>query len=569
MSSKFTRRSTLEATLGWITTALMLPVLALNKNDAKAEEFQLSNDVFQHGVASGDPQQNSVVLWTRVTTMKGQETVNWEIAKDNDFQEIVERGMAKANQSADHTVKVIPQNLEAGATYYYRFHLNGTYSGIGRTKTLTEGKLDHLGIALASCSNFAWGYFNAYDAIAKDEQVDFVLHTGDYIYEYGTDGWGGDHSVAINRAHNPAHEIVTLDDYRKRHAQYKADRGSLAMHAAHSLLVCWDDHESANNPWIGGAENHQPETEGEWSVRLAASLQAYYEWMPIRDPKPGRTREEFWRSYVFGDLLTLVTLESRHTARGKQVDYLDYAESIQSKTDAEAFMRDVIGDPDRKMISEAMEQELETSLSASVKKEQPWRIIGNPCPIARMLVPDVEKLGVDPSRLNSGERTPNVPTAADALFWKGRFNLPFYTDTWDGYPAAREKFYDLCKSVGASDLLVLTGDSHSFWANKLYDQGGHSMGIEIGTAGISSPGDFVNSGWDDETSRKLDKIFVDQLDEVIWTDNMHQGYVRVHLSHEEAKVDFIAMSNILTESYEPKLLRSDVLRHDKGSIDFT
>lgn len=568
MNSKFTRRTTLEVTLGGITTALMLPVLALKKNVAEAEEFSLSNDVFQYGVASGDPQQNSVVLWTRVTTVKEQETVGWEIARDNDFQEIVDSGMAKAEQSADHTLKVIPESLEAGKTYFYRFHLKGKYSPIGRTKTLAEGKVDRLGIALASCSNFAWGYFNAYDAIAKDEQVDFVLHTGDYIYEYGTDGWGGEHSIVINRPHDPKHEIVTLDDYRKRHAQYKSDRGSLAMHAAHPLLVCWDDHETANNPWVGGAENHQPETEGDWSERLAASLQAYYEWMPIRDPEQGRKREEFWRSYVFGDLLTLVTLESRHTARGEQVDYMKYAETIQSKEDAENFMNDVIGDPDRKMISSAMEEELETSLSKSIEKKQPWRIIGNPCPIARMLVPDVEKLGIDPSRLNGGERLPGVPTAADALFWKGHWNLPFYTDTWDGYPAAREKFYDLCKSVGVSDLLVLTGDSHSFWANKLYDGEGKSMGVEIGTAGISSPGDFVNSGWDEETSRKLDEIFAEQLDEVIWTDNMHQGYVRVMLNHEEARVDFMAMNNILTESYEPKLLRTDIIRNVKGSLEY-
>ena len=176
-----------------------------------------------------------------------------------------------------------------------------------RTRTLPSGATESLGIALASCSNFAFGYFNAYRAIAEDESIDFVLHTGDYIYEYGADGWGAETAERLGRVHEPAHEIVSLADYRARHAQYKRDPDSQAMHATHPLMCCWDDHESTNNPWSGGAQNHQPE-EGSWNERRDASVRAYYEWMPIREPEGGLRPIDFWRVYSFGDLATLVTL---------------------------------------------------------------------------------------------------------------------------------------------------------------------------------------------------------------------------------------------------------------------
>ena len=523
-----------------------------------------ANSVFAHGVASGDPKTDSIVLWTRVETDALQEGVRWELAQDASFETLVAAGEATAHASNDHTVKVIPEGLEPGAVYYFRFQARDSVSMVGRTKTLPVDGLERLGVALASCSNFAFGFFNAYDAIAKDPAIDFVLHTGDYIYEYGVDGWGGDVAEKIGRAHEPAHETVTLSDYRLRHAQYKRDAGSLAMHAAHPLLVCWDDHESANNPWKGGAQNHQEDTEGVWITRRNASLKAYYEWMPIREPEEGRTRAELWRSYAFGDLATLVTLETRHTARGEQVDYARHHDQIETAEDAETFMREVIGDPHRKMISEGMEEELRESISRSVRDGQPWRLIGNASPIARMLAPDVGALGVDPSR-QAGAGVPGV--TAD-IFWKGKWNLPFYTDTWDGYPAAREAFYDLCAEAGANDLLVLTGDSHSFWANRLYNDNGEAMGLELGTAGISSPGDFVESGWDLETATQLDRIFEQELEEVMWTDNLHQGYVRVVLERERATADYIAVSTVLIDSYETSTVKSVEISKQSGVLDF-
>lgn len=506
---------------------------------------------FQHGVASGDPDATSLVIWTRVTTEVPTTDVLWIVASDDRFDSVVASGTARASEVSDHTVKVVVDGLMPGRTYYYRFEAEGAVSRTGRTQTLPVGPVDQLGIALASCSNYPFGYFNAYDAIAHDPEIDFVLHTGDYIYEYGgPQGWGSETGRVIGRPHDPPHEIVTLADYRRRHAQYKTDAGSLAMHAAHPLICCWDDHESANNPWTGGAQNHQPDTEGSWADRRAASIQAYYEWMPIREPEPGRTRMQFWRSYVFGDLATLVTLETRHTARGKQVDYAEWAPRLKTEEDYEVFRRDVLGDPERDMISPLQQADLFRVLSESVQQGQSWRVIGNQIPMARMPVPDVVGLGV------LAEPNEASLEAHQRLAWLGAHALPFYTDTWDGYPAAREKFYQLCRDAGASDLLVLTGDSHSFWLNQLADEQGNSMGVELGTSGISSPGDFVESGFDAETAIALDRVFAQQLPEVLWTDNMHQGYVRVVLRPEQAESSFVAVSTVLAPDYSIRTLKS-------------
>tara|TARA_R110002020_G_scaffold309301_2_gene525228 strand:- start:50157 stop:51839 length:1683 start_codon:yes stop_codon:yes gene_type:complete len=520
--------------------------------------------LFAHGVASGDPQATSVVLWTRVTTDAADVAGTCQLARDKAFTDIVAEQAVTASGEADHTVKCIPDGLTPGATYYYRFVFDGAVSPVGRTKTLPVGKVDKLGIALISCSNFPFGYFNAYDAIAKDPAIDVVLHTGDYIYEYGADGWGKETGASIGRVHSPANEILSLTDYRQRHAQYKTDAGSRAMHAAHPFIASWDDHESANNPWIGGAANHQPETEGDWPTRRTAAIRAYYEWMPIREPEPGFTRAEFWRTYVFGDLATLVTLETRHTARGEQVDYGKYYGTITSQETRDAFMRDVMDDPSRKMISPHMEAALTKGLMYSVADAQPWRLIGNPSPIARMLVPDVVALGIDPAKAPKGEAPGDGPN----MLWKAEWNLPFYTDTWDGYPAAREAFYALSREVGAGDLLFLTGDSHSFWANELFDDEGRPAGLELGTAGVTSPGDFDDTGWDAESAVKLDRVFEQALDEVRWTDNTHQGYVRVVLTPEKADAAFVAMDTVLLPDYRTQVIRTETIIRDGKTIKF-
>lgn len=532
-----------------------------------------STGPFRHGVASGDPDATSVVLWTRVTS-SGDVALVVEIAEDLGFTRIVGRSELVTGPDRDHTAKRLASGLQPGRTFYYRFRMDSEISPTGRARTLPTGSLDRLGIALASCSNYAFGYFNAYEAIAHDTAVDFVLHTGDYLYEYGQDSWGDDIARTMGRRHDPAHEIVSLSDYRRRHAQYKTDAGAQAMHAAHTFMACWDDHESTNNPWTGGAQNHQPDREGDWEARRAASIQAYFEWMPVREPEwlsqPGRTRMQFWRSYSFGDLATLTTLETRHTARAEQVDYLPLAPFIDDAAHIARFRREVLGAEGRRMISEECEDDLAQALSASVASGQPWRLVGNAIPIARTDVPDLVALGVlpDPSAADA-PFTGNALDNARLLAAKGRAGLPFYPDTWDGYPWARERLYDLSRNAGAGDLIFLTGDSHSFWANSLKDAAGRPAGLELGTAGITSPGDFVESGFGDDLAQALDRAFIDHVPEVVWTDNMHQGYVRIELQRDGAEATFIAVDTNRSRAFRPFIVnRLAIERHPDG-IRFT
>lgn len=536
-----------------------------------------ANPTFRHGVASGDPDASSVVLWTRVT-VPGPVRVDWELSETADFRQILRSGSAATDASRDYTVKVLATGLPSGATFYYRFRLDGAMSPIGRARTLPEGRLDRLGIALASCSNFTFGYFNAYDAIANDPSVDFVLHTGDYIYEYGGPAsWGASVAKTLGREHAPAHEIVSLSDYRTRHAQYKTDVGAQAMHARHTFLSCWDDHESANNPWVGGAQNHQPDKEGDWEAPRAASIQAYFEWMPVREPEwlaqQGYTRAQFWRAYRFGDLALLHTLETRHTGRAQQVEYTDHLEALKDQASVERFRKEVLGAPDRPMLSPELERDLAAALKESLQQGQPWRIIGSPMVIGRVEVPDLVELGLlpDPSAklaaATTGEELQKL--AADpaiGLAWKGRWNLPDYTDAWGGYPWARERLYDLSRAAGAGDLVFLSGDSHSFWVNRLYDAGGLPAGIEFGTAGISSPGDFMESGFGPKLSHALDKAFAQHIPEVEWTDNMHQGYVRIEFGRERGTAHFVAVSTVLSRKYATHTIRKVPFERAGGSV---
>lgn len=506
--------------------------------------------VFRHGVASGDPTTEALVIWTRVSGLSTDASVAWELAADASFSQSIARGTAAAVGERDYTVKVDVTGLEPGQRYYYRFRLGQAISPVGRTRTLPVGAVSSLGLAVASCSNFPFGYFNAYEAMALDPAVDFVLHLGDYLYEYGADGWGASTGARLGRLHAPAGEIITLADYRERHAQYKADPQSRQMHAAHPLIPLWDDHESANNPWTGGAENHQPASEGSWPQRRAAALRAWYEWMPVRDPAPSQAPGDYWRSFRFGDLATLVTLETRHGARSRQIDYAEHPEALADQAAADRFLRDVVGAPDRRMLKPAMAQFAARALAESVRAGQPWRLVGNQIPMARTAAPRLST--ADLSRL-APAAPPEELARVRKLAQRGALGLPLYLDPWDGYPAARERFYAAARNAGANDLLVLTGDSHSFWTNELHDDGGRAMGLELGTTGISSPGDFALFG--EAGATLLDERLVQSNPEVLWTDGRHNGYLRLRLTPGEAVADYVAVSTVLSREYGLRRLR--------------
>ena len=559
MNKKFTRRETLIGASS---------VVLLGANFGKASAFgknRPSPDLtatYQHGIASGDPDTTSVVIWTRVSNANKKTAVTWRMATDSHMQTIKAQGQFETDASRDYTVKVVVENLQPGESYFYQFDVDGALSVVGQTKTLPVGHVDHLVLAVATCSNYPFGYFNAYDVIANDSAVDVVVHLGDYIYEYGQDGYGGETGKRIGRDHQPAHETVTLADYRQRHGQYKTDVSAQAMHARHPMIVIWDDHESANNPWMGGAENHQ-QGEGDWGKRRADSLQAYYEWLPIRDPTSGGSQEDYWRHYKFGDLLSLITLETRHTGRSQQIDTDDYLGDIKNKDDARTFIDDVVGASDRHLLSGGMEQFLAEQIAESVSAHRRWRVIGSSSVIGKRTAPDLN----DPVSASLRETlTGDALKRFDSLAHLGSLGLPVDLDSWNGYPAAREDFYQISKKASAQDLLVISGDSHSYWQNELYDAAGHSMGVELGSTGVTSPRSLLDLGT--EGLKHYDEQNARQNPEVVWTDGRYRGFIRLKINHKGAHADFITVSTVESPSYDVRIVRSVDIEPHEGKLRY-
>jgi alkaline phosphatase D len=331
---------------------------------------------FQHGVASGDPLSDRVILWTRVTpaAAKAAVPVSFVVATDAALANVVLRGSAKTNPGRDYTVKVDAAGLQPGKTYYYRFSAEGADSPVGRTRTLPVGPTSSLRFAVVSCSNHAYGYFNAYARIAQRADLDLVMHLGDYLYEYGAGQYGN------VRTPEPANEIITLADYRQRHAQYKRDSDSQAMHRQHPLVAIWDDHETANNSWQGGAENHTPATEGAWADRVAAALQAYYEWMPVRPVDTGNPRDNH-RGYAYGDLADLLMLEERINARSEQLTTATHATPFGAGF---ATTDPGYGDASRGLLGTAEENWLGNRLRSTPAR---WKMLGQGVMFAQLKAP--------------------------------------------------------------------------------------------------------------------------------------------------------------------------------------
>ena len=435
-----------------------------------------ADPVFQHGVASGDPLPDRVILWTRVTpaVAKAAISATYLVALDPAMTQIVLRGSAKTNPSRDNTVKVDAIGLRPNTTYYYQFAAEGASSPVGRTKTLPVGPTTSLRMAVVSCSNHAYGYFNAYGRIAQRADLDLVMHLGDYIYEYGNGQYG------TARTTEPLNEIVTLADYRARHAQYKRDADSQAMHRQHPMVAIWDDHETANNSNKTGAENHQPATEGDWNVRVAMALQAYYEWMPVRPVDTTQPRKNN-RAYAYGDLADLIMLEERLNARSEQILTATHATPLGA-----GFAQSDPGfsDPTRTMLGSEEETWLADRLRSTPAR---WKMLGQGVMFAQL----------------KGVGAANA--AGGGLFLN--------SDQWDGYQPARNRVYDVLKGdethASVSNVVVLTGDIHSSWAADLTQDpnnadvttGGYNPATGEGSRAVEFVGTSVSSpGIDSDTT---------------------------------------------------------------------
>jgi phosphodiesterase/alkaline phosphatase D-like protein len=548
---KITRRAAIVSTL-----SLASPALVSCENDS-----QIENLTFAHGVASGDPTQNSMILWTRLTAptivpIKGK----WQISESPEFKRAAFKGKFTTNAERDYTVKIDAQGLKPGQIYYYRFKIGKTVSPTGRTKTLPAGTVNNARLAVASCTNYPFGFFNAYDHIAKNPDFDAVIHLGDYFYEYGREGYGGKTGAKIGREHQPAHEIISLADYRIRHAQYKTDASAQSMHAAHPMICIWDDHETANDSWKTGAENHN-EGEGNWDDRRAGAMQAYYEWMPIRDPIPGQPREALFKTYNFGDLLTLVSIETRLTARNRPIDYAQYIPELQTREGIGNFVQNILGDPAREMMGTAQSNYVSSALKQSKDDGQKWRLIANQTIMARVNSPNLtDYKGKD----FINEVAKSFPAIHDYIALSP-LGLPLNLDSWDGYPAAREHFYQTLKDQGVQDIVVLTGDSHEFWANNLQAADGQFMGVELGTAGVTSPGTGAYFG---EAGADYSRRLVEKNADIIYHNLEIHGYIDLTLDRSGGKVDFIGINTVLSPDYTASVVKTISLSSSENGVKF-
>ncbi|MFT4252993.1 MAG: alkaline phosphatase D family protein [Caulobacter sp.] len=530
---------------------------------------------FLHGLASGDPLADRVILWTRVTAegATGPVAVLWEVASDPDFKAIVAQGRALTDAGRDFTVKVDATGLKPGADYHYRFRALKAGKPVGEgirgaTRTLPEGGVQDVVLAVTSCSLYPNGYFNAYDAIARLPRVDAVLHLGDYIYEYGggPKDYGMNSPVAAQRRPDPPHEIVSLSDYRRRHALYKTDTMLQAAHARAPWIVVWDDHETANDSWVGGAENHDPGPlgvnggEGDWAARKAAALKAYYEWMPIREPSAGTLPEAAWRRFQFGDVATLLMVETRLTARTEQLTYeRDLPKTADGKPDIPAFVAKW-KDPSRRMMGEGQEQWLAREVDVSVKAGTAWQVLGNQVVMARVAPPNL--------KATMGDEKFDAMLEALPDYAKGRvagsvamsaFDIPSNLDAWDGYPADRQRVYDIFKASKATPI-VLAGDSHMFWANELWDDAGSSrVAAEFGATSVTSPG-----YGDIMPGAPIGEAFVQRNREVKYAHPSAKGFVLLTLEKGKAVGELIAVSTILSTDYTTQVLKRYVVTPADG-----
>ena len=537
---------TRRTALGAVGAGALLPGAAAARPEAAVQ--------FLHGIASGDPTARGAILWTRVTPPAGHTApvaVTWHVAEGGTQ---VDTGRTEARAARDYTVKVEPTKLKPGHDYTFWFEAAGTTSPQGRFRTLPEGALAELNLAVVSCQLYGGGLFNAYDAIAKLERLDAIVHLGDYIYEYGRDGYGKEIAQQLGREVEPPHEILRLADYRTRHAQYKRDPDLQAAHARAAMIAVWDDHETANDSYREGAENHQPESEGDWAKRKAAAMQAYFEWMPIRDPAPGKPWEAINRAFQFGDLATLAMVETRLLARSMQAEFKGATPSPEA-FGAVLAERDR---DDRELLGEPQRAWLEGVLTQSVEARTPWQVLGNQVVMARVPGPDLQKM-LGPIYTGALAKLPApIRTRVEGAQASYRAGLPFNLDSWDGYPAARERLYASFRRAG-SHPLVLSGDSHAFWCNALADAGGTAVGSEFGTSAISSP-----SIGDSVPQVPLGKLLEQAGPEVLFCDQRGKGFILLTLTPERVVADYRAMSTIVAKPYEAKsVARYEVAARDR------
>ena len=533
IETPLSRRAVLQ---GGALGAAVLALGALSTEQARATVAESARaGVFGFGVASGDPTATEVLLWTRVTPSRPAlpgsgrgpgSRVDWEVATDDAFRRVVRRGSLRTDADRDHTVKVVVDGLTPYTRYWYRFTSRGETSPVGRTQTSPDeaGRTHALRLAFVSCSNYTGGFFTAYRGLAARDDLDAVLHLGDYLYEYGNaEDRYGPASLAGVRDHEPATEMVTLADYRLRHALYKTDPDLQAAHRRHPWITIFDDHEVTNDTYATGAENHEtqddPDTsytgpgqapgtraEGEFLARRSAAYQAYLEWMPIREPgwQPAPHQgTQFFRRFSYGDLADLSVVETRQN-RSQQVPATVGGQVNPALTDQA-----------RQLPEPEQLQWLTAGITASRKA---WHLVGNQTVLTRLFA--VPRAGVVGGQV-------------------------FNTDQWDGYQADQAA---LVAAMGraTADPVVLTGDIHSSWANDLppafdaarYLLGRASVGVEFVCPSVTSNGFKESLGNSAVAAQAATAAFQTTNPWIRYLDGIGHGYAVLDVTPDRVQTDF-------------------------------
>jgi alkaline phosphatase D len=499
---------------------------------------------YAHGVASGDPLSDRVILWTRITTAASNELeVGWMVAEDAAFANKVAVGTTRTGPDSDFTVKVDATGLSPNRSYYYCFSCEGTTSPVGRTKTLPTGAVSRVRFAVFSCSNYPAGYFNVYGDAAKFDDIDVALHLGDYIYEYAAGGYASQNAATMNRVSQPANEIITLTDYRRRYQQYRTDPDLQAVHARLPFIAVWDDHELSNDTWREGAENHDPATEGLWAGRRQMAIQAYHEWMPIRVPDAARP-DRIYRSFDFGNLLSLHMLDTRVIGRDKQLALAGYVGADRS-FNAAAFTADV-SSPTRQLMGAEQTAWLQSQMN---KSSATWQVLGQQVLMARMLLPAPMVLGTVgypayfaiAAKVKAGQAlNATEQQQLDAA------KVPYNLDAWDGYQAARESVLNMSKALN-KNLVVLAGDTHNAWASDLADVNGQAVGVEFGVPAVTSPGfeTYFPTIAPATVAAGMEQL----IGPLQYAETISRGFVVLTVTPTETRADYRYVSTITSKTY--------------------
>jgi alkaline phosphatase D len=472
---------------------------AIPFRDAEMTRF---SDPFRHGVASGDPRPDAVILWTRVTPdADGPIEIPWRVARDPDLDEVVAEGTSVTDTSTDYTVHVDALGLEPDGTYFYAFGALGRRSPVGRTRTAPRHHRDRLRLALVSCAKYTAGYFNVYARVAERDDLDFVLHVGDYIYEYGNDDPKSSPGARIGRAVEPPHEARTLADYRARYAHYRLDPDVQLLHEVHPVIATLDDHELANDAWRGGAGGHDPASEGDWIVRKEAALRAWREWMPVRLPPPP-DEDRVYRTLPFGDLADLIILDGR-TKR----------DAPTKGPGMDAAGRSVLG-----------QEEHDWLLGELARSDATWRLVGNDVMIGQVYT------GFMPEELGN-------PLSEVGILTKREYGPD--PDQWDGYTAERAELIRFLERERIENVVFLSGDVHTAWAVELKrrpeDDREAPAAVEFVTASVTTENLDIEVGAENVRSGEVERRVIDENPHVRWVNLDAHGYVLLDVTHERIR----------------------------------